>query len=756
MATVTIFKNFTEHIENIELSSILQDIKVGKYRGEIEHIRFLLASGNKEEADIQKNKLFTFTPSCTFNVGKNKKLSRNTNLINQYNGMVHLDYDKLFPTELVRAINLFKKIKTTYALFISPSGNGLKVFIPVNTDIDSHDIALMQVKKHYDDKLGILADTKCKDVIRVCFMSYDPETYINSDCQTFNVDTTSAFVKSTDSKPQVYLLNTSSTNNDYQALFEESIQFTQIKESYIEGNRNNFIFLLASNCNRVGIPESEALQLINDNFDLPTSEINSTAKSAYHNHTDEFAKFAKFAETAKSTNESSGTEEETVDHLKNTPFLPDEIFDHLPDILKLGSDVFKDKRQRDVFLTSALAILSGCLPNVKGIYSQEEVYPNLYCFIIAPAASGKGALKHAKALANHYHNKVIGESREKRAIYENQLNEHKMHLRCLKKGEKADDAPPEPPFKVVFVPANTSYAKLIQHLNHNEGAGIMCETEADTMVNAVKQEWGGYSEMLRKGFHHEKVSSSKKTNNEFIEVELPRISVALSGTPSQVAGLISSSEDGLFSRFMFYVFSVEQVWQDVSPKSSSVNLTEYFNSLSFRVFSMVEYLAHFETIVELTLDQWQLLNTTFQKQLTIITTINGDDTGSIIKRLGMITFRIAMVFTALRKVENQNNTRIVTCTDKDFEIALQLISSYLEHSLLMYHNLPSQTKLNSFKIGNNNQMLLNELPQTFKRADAVKLGVKYNIPTRTVDELLKKLNGNLLSQPKTGYYEKMG
>jgi hypothetical protein len=87
------------------------------------------------------------------------------------------------------------------------------------------------------------------------------------------------------------------------------------------------------------------------------------------------------------------------------------VYDTLPDILREGALAFTDNRKRDVFFTGAIAILSGCLPKVTGVYAQERVYPHLYTFIIAPAASGKGVLKNAKRLADKYHQKVVEESR---------------------------------------------------------------------------------------------------------------------------------------------------------------------------------------------------------------------------------------------------------------------------------------------------------------------------------------------------------
>jgi hypothetical protein len=96
---------------------------------------------------------------------------------------------------------------------------------------------------------------------------------------------------------------------------------------------------------------------------------------------------------------------------------------------------------------------------------------------------------------------------------------------------------------------------MIEHLQNNDGQGIICETEADTMSGAKKQDWGDYSPALRAAFHHEKITLTRKTNNEYIEINEPRLAVALSGTPAHKAPkLIASAEDGLFSRFLVLCF----------------------------------------------------------------------------------------------------------------------------------------------------------------------------------------------------------
>lgn len=54
----------------------------------------------------------------------------------------------------------------------------------------------------------------------------------------------------------------------------------------------------------------------------------------------------------------------------------------MPEILQHGAMAFTDERERDVFHTGALAILSGCLPGVKGVYAGNEVFPNVFLLLL--------------------------------------------------------------------------------------------------------------------------------------------------------------------------------------------------------------------------------------------------------------------------------------------------------------------------------------------------------------------------------------
>ncbi len=53
-----------------------------------------------------------------------------------------------------------------------------------------------------------------------------------------------------------------------------------------------------------------------------------------------------------------------------------------------------------------------------------------------------------------------------------------------------------------------------------------------------KSDFGNFSDGFRKVFYHEKISYNRRKDKEFVELEKPRLSALLSGTPSQIFSLI--------------------------------------------------------------------------------------------------------------------------------------------------------------------------------------------------------------------------
>jgi hypothetical protein len=748
MSSASVFKNYVHLVEHKSIIVITKDIKEGKYKEQVEAIRKLIAEGQETEADKLKKQLLAFTPSGTFENG------RKAELLSQYSEYVILDLDDLNPIQLEEAKKIVALAPYTFAVFISPSGNGLKIIVAVSTKAEHHKIAFQQVSDYYAQALQVEVDQSGKDVSRLCFMSYDPDCFRNINAEKFNVNIElhepkiSQKVKQPKSEEPKKEIPPISDDTDWLEVFGNCVDFTDRKLSYDKGNRNNYLHLLACNCNRAGIPKSIAEGHILQNFDLDPQEAIPTIQSAYDNNIADFAKFADFAKNTENTPQSKD------EFLMNMPMLPDEAFDKLPEILKQGAAVFQDRRERDVFLTGALSIISGCMRNVVGLYRAKEHFANLFVFIIAPAASGKGSLTFAKVLGDKFHDKLVAESIEQQKIYKIELQEYKRKIND-KKQDTSELAPPEePPFIVLFIPANNSSARVIQHLKEGDEQGIFCETEADTMGAVFKQDWGSYSDLLRKAFHHEPISYSRKTNKEWVEIKKPRLSVALAGTPGQVENLIKSAEDGLFSRFIFYTFKSEIVWVKASDTMNGINLTAHFEQLSDTVLQFVGFLETYEKInFKLSENQWDKLNEFGENCLNSLATFVSEDLSSTSKRLGLILYRVAMVITALRYFDNGEIANEYHCTDEDFELALSLVKVYQDHSVFMFKELPKQATVTDKLL----KQFFEKLATSFRRKEAITLAeAELGIKERTADHYLSKLVAfKWIEKTRNGIYQKI-
>ena len=76
------------------------------------------------------------------------------------------------------------------------------------------------------------------------------------------------------------------------SIFQKCVELTNNKMAYVDGNRNNYVNLLANNCNRNGLSELSATQYIKSHYNYNDGEVSQTIKSAYHSHTAEHGKFA--------------------------------------------------------------------------------------------------------------------------------------------------------------------------------------------------------------------------------------------------------------------------------------------------------------------------------------------------------------------------------------------------------------------------------------------------------------------------------
>lgn len=304
----TIFKNFNEVNEQKDILKILSDIKTGVYQNAITYLRKSLADDKKEAAERAKKSLPAFTPSATFNGGRKMEFLTN------YNALMVLDIDKLEKDKLQQCKTKIRMEDFVFASFVSPSGNGLKIFVKVSSDKEQHKETFLELQRYFEELLEVEIDKSGKDITRLCFFSSDPELYLNENAEVFTDNPKPEVCHSEHSEG--ISKHQSNPPADYDALYAHCIQFTEKKYQFVEGSRNYFVFTLANNLNRKGVPESLALGYILADYDCNTQEVMTSVKSAYSNTsdhgTDQFQPNKNSAKSAQSASVKNNSGESSV------------------------------------------------------------------------------------------------------------------------------------------------------------------------------------------------------------------------------------------------------------------------------------------------------------------------------------------------------------------------------------------------------------------------------------------------------------
>ena len=105
--------------------------------------------------------------------------SRNDKNLMQHSGLMAVDFDHLPNLEEVRQALLADEYFDTQLLFVSPSGDGLKWIIPIETSQVQHADYFAAVANYILQTYCIEVDKSGSDISRACFLPYDPDAFIH-------------------------------------------------------------------------------------------------------------------------------------------------------------------------------------------------------------------------------------------------------------------------------------------------------------------------------------------------------------------------------------------------------------------------------------------------------------------------------------------------------------------------------------------------------------------------------------------------
>jgi hypothetical protein len=269
---ITIFKNIrdtdTPFFRPVQV--ILERIKDGATKELIKKIR--LEKGKTERNEMKKQ-----LPAICFSGTFNKRAD---NALVEHSGLICLDFDGYDKQKtLLQDKENLSKNKYVYSVFISPSGDGLKVLVKIPADPENHTNYFNSLERYFNSPFF---DKTSKNLSRVCYESYDPLIHVNENSSIWDSIEEPEYTEVSRAKDAPTIPIT-----DENKIVEILVKWWTNKYPMNEGQRNHNAYVLAMAFNDFGINKSLASYVLNQyaTNDFPLREISITIDSAYKNTT---------------------------------------------------------------------------------------------------------------------------------------------------------------------------------------------------------------------------------------------------------------------------------------------------------------------------------------------------------------------------------------------------------------------------------------------------------------------------------------
>lgn len=226
-----------------------------------------------EKRKTERNELKKMLPAVCFSGTFTKRQDAS---ITEHSGLICLDFDGYDKQkDLLSDKKSLSESKYSYAVFISPSGQGLKVLVKVPADIDNHKNFFNSLHKHYNNPHF---DTTSKNISRVCYESHDPLIHINEDSVLWDRIEEIEYTPIHKHKDVATIPIT-----DENKVIERLVKWWEKKYPMVEGQRNHNTYILAAAFNDFGISRSLAEYVLGryGSESFTPNEIKNTIDSAY-------------------------------------------------------------------------------------------------------------------------------------------------------------------------------------------------------------------------------------------------------------------------------------------------------------------------------------------------------------------------------------------------------------------------------------------------------------------------------------------
>lgn len=647
-------------IREFSLENIHKIITSEKYKEITTDLR--ITKNKAEKNKIKASKLDYVTFSGLFE-------KRALNSLKQHSNLFCVDIDDLHDVDVVKRKII--DVLPPSLMFVSPSGNGIKVVYKIAlTDTYTHYRYYLAFENFFKIELDLSIDDKCKDIPRACFLCYDEKAYYNTESEVLD----NSFID-TFSKDVTAPLN-NGTIDDSNIIIENLKKWINKKESFTNGNRNNYITQLAGAYNRYGISKKDAENdLLNyTQSDFIESEIRATVKSIYNN--------TNYHNTASFENSKTSEKKE----VKKTPLIPINSFpDYLQSFINEYVEVYNTPR--DYIAASVIFSTAFAIGDKLELKSKYDNIPLLWLALVGNVSSGK--TDPLKTCLSYFTEKDNNSFKE----YKIQLSAWEEYQQLSKK-EKEDREPVPKPFYFQYLLNDyTPEALYNVHSINDRGICIYRDELKGWLDDFGRYSKSGEQSAMLSTFYRQPMQINR-ASKEPININKPTIYVSGGIQPEILKDLAKDSraDNGFLSRIMFAYPDMDIKQHYSSKKLSAKTLNDYHKYLNA--------LASIQNPVILSLsdEAEQIYSTWFNKNADISNSEPKGYLKGVYGKLDVISLRLAIVVQGMDYVCNQNTSSEIT--PQSMKTAIDLTEYFRATAVKVYNKIfvDNKTHLNKKEV----------------------------------------------------------
>ena len=641
-------------VREFSLENIHKIIISEKYKDVTKEIRAENDKANRN--NIKASKLDYVTFSGLFEKRALSSLKTHSNLF-------CIDLDDLNNVEQVKKSII--EVLPPALMFFSPSGNGLKLVYKIKVnDLLTHLKYFQAFEQFFKIEFDLIIDEKCKDIPRACFLCYDEKAYYNSESKVLDNSFIDTFFEDKNTLQHNTIIEKSNI------IIENLKIWINKKESFINGNRNNYITLLAGAYNRYGITKTEAENdLLNfTQSDFTASEIKATVKSIYNNtsyhNTASFDNIYEFKDVEV---------EKKKKEVKSTPLIPINDFpEYIQNFIYEYIKVYKIPRDyitASVIFSTAFAI--GNKLELKGKYDN---IPLLWLALVGNVSSGK--TDPLKTCLSYFTEKDSNSFKD----YKMQLDASDLYESLSKKEKENEEPVPKPFYFQYLLNDYTPEALYNAHTINERGICIYRDELKGWLDDFGRYSKSGEQSTMLSTYYRQPMQINR-ASKEPINIEKPSIYVSGGIQPEILKDLAKDSraENGFLSRIIFVYPDLDKKQHYSNRKLNPETLNDYHRYLNS--------LTSIKEIINLSLSDEA--ETIYCKWFNRNVDITNDEPKGYLKgvygKLDVISLRLAIVVQGMDFVCNKYSSNEITA--KSMQTAVNLTEYFRATALKVYDKI---------------------------------------------------------------------